>query len=123
MLLNLIYFGLVIGFTFFYTAIIFDPEKIAENLQKSGGFIPGIRPGSQTVDYLKFVLNRITFVGALFLGLVAILPSLVQSVFGLTNLSIGGTSVLIIVSVVLEVMRDLQSQLVMKRYDRFLDVS
>lgn len=120
---NAAYFLLVVGFTFFYTAVIFNPEKIAENLQKSGGFIPGIRPGSQTVSYLNGVLSKITLAGAIFLGLVAIMPSLIQSFFGINNLAIGGTGVLIVVSVVLEVMRNLESQLVMKKYDRFFEES
>jgi preprotein translocase subunit SecY len=117
---NIFYFVLVFGFTYFYTSVVFNPEKIAENLQKNGGFIPGIRPGKQTVEYLNNVLTRITFAGALFLGIVAILPSFFQSFIGVANLAIGGTGILIVVSVVLEITRDLQAQLVMKRYDSFL---
>jgi preprotein translocase subunit SecY len=117
---SLIYFLLVVGFTYFYTAVVFNPDKIAENLQKNGGFIPGIRPGSHTVKYLNNVLNRITFVGAIFLGLIAVLPALLQAIFGISALAIGGTGVLIVVSVVLEVTRDIESQLVMKRYDTFV---
>jgi preprotein translocase subunit SecY len=117
---NVFYFILVFGFTYFYTSVVFNPEKIAENLQKNGGFIPGIRPGKQTVEYLNNVLTRITFAGALFLGIVAILPSFFQSFIGVANLAIGGTGILIVVSVVLEITRDLQAQLVMKRYDSFL---
>ena len=96
-LYNTIYFLLVVGFTYFYTAVVFNPEKISENLQKNGGFIPGIRPGTQTAKYLSTVLNRITLVGAVFLGLVAILPSLFQNAIGVANLAIGGTGVLIVV--------------------------
>lgn len=117
---NFFYFFLVFGFTYFYTAVVFNPEKIAENLQKSGGFIPGIRPGSQTTKYLSNVLNRITLVGAVFLGLIAIMPSFFQNVIGVANLAIGGTGILIVVSVVLEMTRELESQLVMKRYDAFI---
>jgi preprotein translocase subunit SecY len=117
---NAVYFFLVFGFTYFYTSVVFNPEKIAENLQKSGGFIPGIRPGKQTIEYLSGVLNRITLVGAAFLGLVAILPSFFQNFIGVANLAVGGTGILIVVSVVLEITRDLESQLVMKRYDTFL---
>lgn len=117
---NLVYFLLVFAFTFFYTTIVFDPTKIAENLQKGGGFIPGIRPGVQTSKYLLFVLNRITFVGATFLGLIAVLPSLFQNAIGVANLAIGGTGILIVVSVVLEVTRELESQLVMGKYENFL---
>ena len=117
---NLVYFLLVFGFTFFYTSIVFNPEKIAESLQKQGGFIPGIRPGSQTVKYLSSVLTRITLVGASFLGLVAIMPSFFQNFIGVANFAIGGTGILIVVSVVLEITRELESQLVMKRYDSFI---
>ena len=117
---NFFYFFLVFGFTYFYTAVVFNPEKIAENLQKSGGFIPGIRPRSQTTKYLNNVLNRITLVGAVFLGLIAIMPSFFQNVIGVANLAIGGTGILIVVSVVLEMTRELESQLVMKRYDSFI---
>lgn len=117
---NVFYFVLVFGFTYFYTSVVFNPEKIAENLQKNGGFIPGIRPGKQTVEYLNKVLTRITFAGALFLGIVAVLPSFFQKFVGVANLAVGGTGILIVVSVVLELTRDLQAQLVMKRYDSFL---
>lgn len=117
---NLVYFTLVVGFTYFYTAVVFNPQKISENLQKNGGFIPGIRPGSQTANYLSFVLNRITLVGAIFLGLVAVLPSFFQNTIGVANLAIGGTGILIVVSVVLEVTRELESQLVMRKYEGFL---
>jgi len=117
---NLTYFVLVVGFTYFYTAVVFNPEKIAENLQKNGGFIPGIRPGTQTIKYLASVLNRVTLVGALFLGFIAILPSIFQNFVGVANLAVGGTGILIVVSVVLEISRDLESQLVMKKYDAFV---
>jgi preprotein translocase subunit SecY len=117
---NLIYFLLVVGFTYFYTAVVFNPEKIAENLQKNGGFIPGVRPGTQTVSHLSHILSRVTLIGAIFLGLIAILPSIFQSFLGISNLAIGGTGILIVVSVILEVTRDLEAQLVMKRYDAFI---
>lgn len=119
-LYNLIYFLLVFGFTYFYTSVVFNPERISENLQKSGGFIPGIRPGPQTSKYLNGVLNKITLVGATFLGLIAILPSLFQNVIGVANLAIGGTGILIVVSVVLEMTREMEAQLVMKRYETYL---
>lgn len=118
---NAVYFALVVGFTYFYTAVVFNPEKIAENLQKSGGFVPGIRPGPQTAEYLSGVLNRITIVGALFLAFIAVLPSLFQSSLGVANLAIGGTGILIVVSVVLDVTRELEAQLATKRYERFLE--
>lgn len=120
LLYNVFYFLLVFGFTYFYTSVVFNPERISENLQKSGGFIAGIRPGIQTTEYLKSVLNKVTLVGATFLGLIAILPSIFQNFIGISNLVVGGTGILIVVSVVLEVTRDIESQLVMKKYDTFL---
>ncbi|OGM12745.1 preprotein translocase subunit SecY [Candidatus Woesebacteria bacterium RBG_16_39_8b] len=117
---NVFYFLLVFGFTYFYTSVVFNPEKISENLQKNGGFIPGIRPGTHTTKYLNSILNRITLIGAIFLGLIAILPSFFQNAVGVANLAIGGTGILIVVSVVLELTRELESQLVMKRYDSFI---
>lgn len=119
-LYNVVYFLLVVGFTYFYTSVVFNPEKISENLQKSGGFIPGIRPGSATIKYLNFILNRITLVGAVFLGLVAVLPSLVQGTVGVTNLAIGGTGILIAISVVLEIVREVEGEMVTTRYERFV---
>ncbi len=116
---NIVYFLLVVGFTFFYTSVVFNPEKIAENLQKGGGFIPGIRPGSATIKYLTFVLNRITVVGAVFLGSVAVLPSLFQGTIGVANLAIGGTGVLIAISVVLEIIREIEGDLLMSKYETF----
>ncbi len=118
---NLTYFLLVFGFTYFYTSIVFNPERISENLQKGGGFIPGIRPGKETSKYLQNVLNRITLAGAVFLGLIAVLPSFFQNVVGVANLAVGGTGVLIVVSVVLELAREIEAQLVMKRYETFLN--
>ena len=116
---NVIYFLLVVGFTYFYTSVVFNPEKISENLQKSGGFIPGIRPGSSTIKYLTFVLNRITIVGAVFLGLVAVLPSMIQGTIGVSNLAIGGTGVLIAISVVLEIIREIEGDMLMNKYEGY----
>ncbi len=111
------YFVLVIIFTYFYTAVTFDPKAIADNIQKQGGFIPGIRPGQQTADFLYRILNRTTLAGAIFLGFIAVMPFLVQ---GITNVgAIGGTSLLIVVSVVLETMKQVESQLVMRDYEGF----
>jgi len=118
---NALYFVLVVAFCYFYTAVVFNPEKIAKDLRTSGSFIPGVRPGPNTVEYLNFVLNRITLVGASFLGLVAILPSIISGVTGISNIAIGGTSVLIVVSVVLEILKAVNSQLYMHNYDKFLD--
>lgn len=117
---NLMYFLLVIGFTYFYTAITFNPTKIAGEIQKYGGFIPGIRPGSPTAAYLNYILTRITLAGALFLGFIAIVPTLAGRTTGVTTLLVGGTSVLIVVSVVLETVKALEAQLVMRNYEGFL---
>lgn len=111
------YFVLVFGFTYLYTWVVFKPDNVAENIQKSGGFIPGIRPGRQTIDFLNFVSNRITLAGALFLSLIAIMPNLVQGLTGVTTVTLGGTGLLIVVSVALELMRQIRAQLIMKRYD------
>ncbi len=114
-----IYFLLVVLFTYFYTAVTFDPKNISTNLQKMGGFIPGIRPGKPTTDFLNFILNRVLLVGAVFLGTIAIAPNIVTGVTGITAFQIGGTSVLIVVSVVLETLRQVESQLVMRDYEGF----
>lgn len=119
-LYNVVYFLSVFGFTFIHTSFVFNPEDLADNLKRSGGYIPGIRPGIQTKEFLAKVINRITLVGAVFLGLVAVMPSIFQVVLGVANLAIGGTGVLIVVSVVLEMTRGLESKLVMKRYDTFI---
>lgn len=111
------YFTLVVAFTFFYTFIIFHPAQLAENLQKHGGFIPGIRPGRHTENYIRNIVSRIILAGALFLGMVAILPILVQPITGISTLVVGGTSLLIVVSVVIESMKQIDSQLVMRDYD------
>lgn len=118
---GILYFLLVIVFTYFYTAVTFDPKTIAENLQKMGGFIPGVRPGNSTTEFLKHILNRVLFTGAIFLGLIAVLPSAIAGVTGVTSFGflIGGTSLLIVVSVVLETMRQINSQLEMREYDNF----
>lgn len=115
------YFILVVLFTYFYTAVTFDPKSIAHNLQKMGGFVPGIRPGKPTADFLYYILNRVLLFGAIFLGSIAVLPSIVQGVTGIQSFSfiIGGTALLIVVSVVLETMRQIESQLVMRDYEGF----
>ena len=116
-----LYFILVVVFTYFYTAVTFDPKNISENLQKMGGFIPGVRPGKSTSDYLAHILNRVLFTGAISLGLIAVLPNIVAGATGVTGFTflIGGTSLLIIVSVVLETMRTINAQLQMREYDAF----
>lgn len=113
------YFTLVVAFTYFYTAVIFDPKKISENLQKQGGYVPGVRPGIQTADYLHRIVNRITLAGAFALGLIAILPFLVQQTTNIQAVTLGGTSLLIVVSVVIEMSKNIQSQLSMRSYDQF----
>ena len=112
-----IYFVLVLMFTYFYTAVTFDPKNVSQNLQKMGGFVPGIRPGEPTASFLNFILNRVLLVGAIFLGLIAVAPTLVQGATGVTTFAVGGTSVLIVVSVVLETIRQIESQLTMREYD------
>jgi len=116
---GIIYFVMVFFFTYFYTAVIFQPQQISENLQKQGGFIPGIRPGRHTADYLNSVMNRIIFAGALFLGLIAVLPIVVAPITGIQTLSIGGTSLLIVVAVVIETVKQIDAQLVMRDYEGF----
>jgi preprotein translocase subunit SecY len=107
----LVYFVLVVFFTYFYTAVTFDPKQIATNLQKNGAFIPGIRPGDATMNYLATIVTRITLVGSIFLGLVAVLPLIVQSATGITAFAIGGTSLLIVVSVVIDLIRKVDAQI------------
>jgi preprotein translocase subunit SecY len=111
------YFVLVIFFTYFYTAVIFRPEQVAENLQKQGGYIPGIRPGLPTAQYLQYVTNRILLVGAVFLAVIAVLPLAVSQLTGTQNLVIGGTSLLIVVSVIIETVQQIEAQLIMREYD------
>jgi preprotein translocase subunit SecY len=120
-LYNVIYFVLVVAFTFFYTAVVFNPKKIADDIQKYGGFIPGVRPGTSTAQYLNYILTRITIAGALFLGCIAILPSIAKSITGVQTLVLGGTSILIVVSVVLETVKNIEAQLVMRSYERFVN--
>lgn len=119
---NLVYFALVVAFTYFYTTIVFNPQKIADEMKKNGGFVPGIRPGEATASYLSAVLNRITLAGAVFLGLMAVLPAVMQSAFQIPTLSLGGTGILIVVSVVLETTKSLQSQLLQQNYEGFLKI-
>ncbi len=114
----LFYFVLVIAFTFFYTSVVFKPKDISDELRKSGGFIPGIRPGQATENRIRYLVNRVVAVGAVFLGLIAISPSLVQKATGITTITIGGTSVLIVVSVVIEVTRRIENAIQTYNYDK-----
>ena len=118
---GVLYFILVVLFTYFYTAVTFDPKAIATNLQKMGGFVPGIRPGESTANFMYYILNRVLLIGALFLGAIAIMPSVVGGVTGVQvfRFLIGGTSLLIVVSVVLETMRQIRAQLQMREYETF----
>lgn len=114
---GVIYFALVFAFTFFYTEVIFHPSKVAENLQKQGAFIPGIRPGTHTSEYLSNVKNRIVLYGALALGAIAVLPLIMKAVTGMQSLAIGGAGLLITVSVVVEIVKQIQAQLSMREYE------
>jgi len=118
---GVLYFLLVILFTYFYTAVTFDPKTISENLQRMGGFVPGVRPGQSTSAFMKHILNRVLFTGAVFLGLIAILPSIIAGATGVTGFAflVGGTSLLIVVSVILDTVRQINSQLQMREYDTF----
>ncbi len=116
---GIVYFILVVAFTYFYSAVVFHPDQIAENLQKQGAFIPGIRPGNSTADYLQKVVNRINLTGSLFLGVIAVLPLIVQEITGLNALIIGGTSLLIIVSVVIEIVKQVEAQLSVRDYEAY----
>jgi preprotein translocase subunit SecY len=111
-----LYFLLVFAFTYFYSAVTFDPEAISTNLQKNGAFIPGVRPGRSTAEYLSKILTRLTLIGAIFLGFVAVLPILLRSLTGIASLSIGGTSLLIVVSVALEFVKQVDAQVSMREY-------
>jgi preprotein translocase subunit SecY len=114
---GVLYFVLVFAFTYFYTSVVFKPEKVAENLQKQGGFVPGIRPGMPTVDFLNRTVNRILPGGALFLAGVAVLPLIMQSLTGSQSMVVGGTGLLIIVSVIIETVNQIKSQITMREYD------
>ncbi|MDQ3693629.1 MAG: preprotein translocase subunit SecY [Chloroflexota bacterium] len=117
---NLVYFVMVVGFTYFYTMVIFQQQKIPENLQRQGAFIPGVRPGRNTETYLQRVLNRITLIGAVFLGVVAVLPWIASLITGVNALQLGATSMLIVVGVAVDTMRQLEAQLMMRNYEGFI---
>ncbi|MBU6370690.1 MAG: preprotein translocase subunit SecY [Patescibacteria group bacterium] len=113
---GILYFVLVFLFTYFYTAVTFDPDQIAKNLQQSGAFIPGVRPGQATSEYLAKVLTRITLVGATFLAVLAVLPFAVRSLTGITSLAVGGTALLIVVSVIIDLIKKVDAQITMREY-------
>ncbi|MCX6739280.1 MAG: SecY family transport protein, partial [Candidatus Parcubacteria bacterium] len=115
-LYSISYFILVFVFTFFYTAITFEPESVATNLQKNGAFIPGVRPGQTTAEYIEKIVSRVTLVGATFLAVIAVLPLIMRSLTGIQSLAIGGTALLIVVSVVLDLIKKVDSQISMREY-------
>ena len=117
----IVYFLMIIGFSYFYSTIQFNPVEIANNLKKNGGFIPGFRPGKPTTDFIKKVLNKVTLFGAVYLGIVAILPLLIGKIIDNPSLSIGGTSVIIVVGVALETVQALESEMLMRQYKGFLE--
>ena len=117
----IVYFIMIIGFSYFYSTIQFNPVEIANNLKKQGGFIPGFRPGKPTVDFIKKVLNKVTLFGAIYLGIVAICPLLVGKIISNPSVSIGGTSVIIVVGVALETVKALENQMLMRQYKGFLE--
>lgn len=113
---SIFYFIFVFLFTYFYTAVTFDPDQLATNLQKNGAFVPGIRPGAATRDYIERILNRITTIGAVFLGLIAVLPLIMRAITGVSAFAIGGTALLIVVSVILDLIKKIEAQLSMREY-------
>jgi preprotein translocase subunit SecY len=117
LLYGIVYFILVFVFTYFYSAITFNPEEIAKNLQRSGGFVPGIRPGENTSQFFSKLMNKTTFFGALFLGIVAVIPLIIQRITGISALHISGTSLLIVVAVILDTFRQINSQITMREYE------
>ena len=116
---GLLYFFLVFVFTYFYTAVTFDPNEISKNLQRAGGFVPGIRPGESTASFLQKIISRVTLFGATFLGLIAILPIITQVLTKTQALTIGGTALLIVVSVAIETVKQVDSQLTVREYEGF----
>jgi preprotein translocase subunit SecY len=117
---NIFYFVLIVFFTYFYVAIIFNPADVAENIKKYGGFIPGIRPGRPTAEYIDRILSRLTLAGGIFLGLIAVLPNFVIALTGITSLWFGGTSLLIVVGVALDTMKQIESHLLLRSYEGFV---
>jgi preprotein translocase subunit SecY len=116
-----LYFLLIVGFTYFYVAITFNPEEVADNMKKYGGFIPGIRAGRPTEEYLNYVLSRITLPGGIYLGLVALIPLIALALVGANqNFPFGGTSILIMVGVGLDTVKQIESQLQQRNYEGFL---
>jgi preprotein translocase subunit SecY len=120
LLYNVIYAMIIIFFTYFYTAVVLNPNDLAENMRKYGGFIPGIRPGRKTAEYIDRVLSRITLPGAIFLAIIAVIPDVLIAASGLPFLGFGGTSVLIVVGVALDTLQQIESHLLMRHYEGFV---
>jgi preprotein translocase subunit SecY len=118
---SIIYALLIMFFTFFYTMIVFNPIELANNMKKNGGFIPGIRPGKPTSDYISRVLNRVTWFGAIFLAVITVFPTIIGSATNITGVWFGGTSVLILVGVALDTIKQIESQMLMRHYKGFLE--
>ncbi len=118
---SVLYFILIVAFSYFYIAIQYNPVEMANNLQKNNGAIPGIRPGKPTADFISRIIGKITFIGAMFLGIIALLPTIIGAVSGIQNVTIGGTTIIIVVSVALETARNLESQMMMRHYKGFLE--
>ena len=117
---NIVYGLIVVFFTYFYTAVVLNPNDLAENMRKYGGFVPGIRPGRKTAEYIDRVLSRITLPGAVYLALIATVPDLIMTSMGLPFLNFGGTSVLIVVGVALDTLQQIESHLLMRHYEGFV---
>jgi preprotein translocase subunit SecY len=117
---NLVYALLIVFFTYFYVSIIFNPLDVAENIKKYGGFVPGLRPGRPTAEYIDKVLSRLTLAGGIFLALIAILPNFVMGLTGITSLWFGGTALLIVVGVALDTMKQIESHLLLRNYEGFV---
>jgi preprotein translocase subunit SecY len=117
---TIIYALLIIGFTYFYTAVVMNPNDVADNIKKYGGFIPGLRPGRPTAEFISKIMSRVTFSGALFLALIAILPTFVLMATKIPNIYFGGTSLLIVVGVALDTMKQVESHLLMRSYQGFI---
>ena len=117
----MVYFLLILAFSYFYSTMQFDPVEVANNLKKNGGFVPGFRPGKPTADFIRKVLNKITFFGAIFLSVIAIAPIVTGNIIGVQSLAIGGTSIIIVVGVALETSKALEAQLMMRHYKGFLE--
>ena len=119
-MLGIFYFLLIVGFSYFYATIQYNPVEVANNLKNNGGFIPGFRPGRPTSDFIRKVIHKVTLFGALYLGIIAVLPVVISAVTGNTAFSFGGTSIIIVVSVALETVAAIEAQMMMRNYSGFL---